>query len=108
MFAKNVIALDSALTTLPLKDRGYDSTGKGTSHSHVLSPDGKTVAYVDDAYGEKRRGQFDNLYLLDLATGRSRWSTHYKTQFNRYLNVGTRWTSDRISAGGNHLSPESR
>ncbi len=75
LFAKSLIGLDGSVTSLKIPDKGQDSVGNGTSRSHNLSPDGDTVAYIDDRDGERKRGAFDEIYLFDLKTGQSRQVT---------------------------------
>lgn len=72
LFAKYLIGLDGTITPLNIPDKGQDSTGNGTGRSQTLSPDGQTVAYIDDRYGERKKGTFDEIYRFDLKSGQVR------------------------------------
>lgn len=77
LFANSLIGLDGTVTPVNLPNKKKDSTGNGTSRLQNLAPDGQTVAYVEDRYGETKRGDFDEIYQFDLKSHQVRQITQF-------------------------------
>ena len=77
LYGKNLIGLDGSITPLKIPKKGYDLSATGKNRLQTLSPDGKTVAYADDRYGERKGIAFDDIYQFDLKSRQSRQITRF-------------------------------
>jgi Tol biopolymer transport system component len=64
LYAKKSISPNGSIEVLKIEDESLCS-----SNQYTLSPDGKTVAYVD-GYTDKNVGMVEDIYLFDIASKR--------------------------------------